>query len=70
MIENIVCEISKKKESFLENIWLELGKIMVIVVILAIGIWIFVVEVCYIFFFFMELILQINDCLIIEKISY
>lgn len=57
MIENIVCEISKKKESFLENIWLELGKIMVIVVILAIGIWIFVVEVCYIFFFFMELIL-------------
>ncbi|QHU99228.1 signal peptidase I [Synechocystis sp. CACIAM 05] len=70
MTENIVRETSKKKESPPENTWLELGKTMVTAVILAIGIRTFVAEARYIPSSSMEPTLQINDRLIIEKISY
>lgn len=70
MTENIVRETTKKKESPPENTWLELGKTMVTAVILAIGIRTFVAEARYIPSSSMEPTLQINDRLIIEKISY
>lgn len=70
MTENIVRETTKKKESPPENTWLELGKTMVTAVILAIGIRTFVAEARYIPSSSMEPTLQINDRLIIEKVSY
>ncbi|WP_013324122.1 signal peptidase I [Gloeothece verrucosa] len=53
-----------------ENIWLELTKTVIYAGILALGIRTFVAEARYIPSSSMEPTLQINDRLIIEKISY
>lgn len=53
-----------------ENIWLELAKTFGTAIILAIGIRTFVAEARYIPSSSMEPTLQINDRLIIEKVSY
>jgi signal peptidase I len=53
-----------------ENIWLELAKTVVYAVILAMGIRTFVAEARYIPSSSMEPTLEINDRLIIEKITY
>lgn len=70
MTEHLVQENPKKKEAPPENTWVELGKTMITAVILAIGIRTFVAEARYIPSSSMEPTLQINDRLIIEKISY
>ncbi|MFN5515044.1 MAG: signal peptidase I [Cyanobacteriota bacterium] len=53
-----------------ENPWLELGKTLITAAVLAFGIRTFVAEARYIPSSSMEPTLQINDRLIIEKISY
>lgn len=53
-----------------ENIWLELTKTIIYAVILAMGIRTFVAEARYIPSSSMEPTLEINDRLIIEKITY
>ncbi len=70
MTEHLAQETPKKKESPPENTWVELGKTLITAVILAIGIRTFVAEARYIPSSSMEPTLQINDRLIIEKISY
>lgn len=53
-----------------ENIWLELTKTVIYAIVLALGIRTFVAEARYIPSSSMEPTLEINDRLIIEKLSY